>query len=555
MSIQVSKMSLIDLAGSERASTAYKTYRSQGLHREGGNINKSLLSLGNCINALTNNKNGYIPYRSSKLTLILRDSLGGNCRTLMIATISSSGNSYEEIHNTLLYAERAKGVQLNVRKNNISVAVQPREYKNIIEKMSREIENLKRENDILKNQAVSIPENPIISSADAIEKLNSIKNVLDDLFKRRTELREKLLDCEHNLKFLDLRIFFRTLDNQRLKLLEMDEENDGKQDRNDLKSKENLHSIYSQKLYYMNLKSSFQKEVDENQTKINKLEKELLEKTNNDLVVRCFFKENKYETQSSNIVIAEKHYKKIIEEFLSRYECYEDLNSDVMSVLYKFYHMLNGLGHLSEEMNDRMKSIVHKIKGRKNVVWRDNVDSPTFNKQKDLERIFSFPMFMSVCDTSEENEKRNLVAVHDITPTLNKNKNNLYNNHSHNQNTQHNSALGNTVTKARNVAIVSPAFGLKQPLKGKENQRSYFNNNSSIHYNNNSSLKNRYNHNLRHLKSPRSWSTPIVSPGDSLSVVNTSSRQLRSYNYNNRFNHGQNYSSFSKSPRSHFNRY
>lgn len=215
MTIQVSKMSLIDLAGSERANVAYKTYRSNGLSREGGNINKSLLSLGNCISALANNannnKSGYIPYRSSKLTLILRDSLGGNCQTLMVATVSLSASQYEEIHNTLLYAERAKGVQLSVRKNNISVGVQPRDYKHMFEKMNQEksifleqIESLKEE--IEKYKSKSIPANPVCSSSEAVQLLNSVKSRLDELFAERLELRKKLLDYEHNLKLLDVRL-------------------------------------------------------------------------------------------------------------------------------------------------------------------------------------------------------------------------------------------------------------------------------------------------------------------------------------------------------------
>lgn len=213
MSIQVSKMSLIDLAGSERASNAYKTYRSNSLHREGGNINKSLLSLGNCIHALTSNKKDvYVPYRSSKLTMILRDSLGGNCKTLMIATISPSANQYEETHNTLIYAERAQGIQLFAQKNNITVGVQPRDYKRIIENMTREkakllntIEELKQK---YQNHVECVPKNPINTSKDSLAKLNSVKNTLDDHFQQRIELRSKLLDCEHNIKMLDVSVIY-----------------------------------------------------------------------------------------------------------------------------------------------------------------------------------------------------------------------------------------------------------------------------------------------------------------------------------------------------------
>ena len=89
--INIGKLSLIDLAGSERASATLN--RGKRLI-EGANINRSLLALANCINALcTQTESGgnqHIPYRDSKLTRLLKDSLGGNCRTVMIANISPS---------------------------------------------------------------------------------------------------------------------------------------------------------------------------------------------------------------------------------------------------------------------------------------------------------------------------------------------------------------------------------------------------------------------------------------------------------------------------------
>ena len=113
--IKLGKLSLIDLAGSERAA---KT-GNRGLRMiEGANINKSLLALGNCINMLHENiikgQQNYIPFRDSKLTRLLKDSLGGNCRTVMIANIAPGSSNYEDTHNTLKYANRAKNIKTNV---------------------------------------------------------------------------------------------------------------------------------------------------------------------------------------------------------------------------------------------------------------------------------------------------------------------------------------------------------------------------------------------------------------------------------------------------------
>ena len=85
------KLSLIDLAGSERANKTGVVMaggRATKRLNEGANINRSLLALANCINALASDRGGHVPYRDSKLTRLLKDSLGGNCRTMMIANVS-----------------------------------------------------------------------------------------------------------------------------------------------------------------------------------------------------------------------------------------------------------------------------------------------------------------------------------------------------------------------------------------------------------------------------------------------------------------------------------
>uniref|UniRef100_A0A0D9V2P5 Kinesin-like protein n=1 Tax=Leersia perrieri TaxID=77586 RepID=A0A0D9V2P5_9ORYZ len=104
---RIGKLSLIDLAGSERAlATDQRTQRSI----EGANINRSLLALSSCINALVEGKK-HIPYRNSKLTQLLKDSLGGSCNTVMIANISPSSLSFGETQNTLHWADRAKEIK------------------------------------------------------------------------------------------------------------------------------------------------------------------------------------------------------------------------------------------------------------------------------------------------------------------------------------------------------------------------------------------------------------------------------------------------------------
>ncbi|XP_026055823.1 kinesin-like protein KIF1B isoform X11 [Carassius auratus] len=112
---KVSKISLVDLAGSERAdSTGAKGTRL----KEGANINKSLTTLGKVISALAEvskkkKKTDFIPYRDSVLTWLLRENLGGNSRTAMVAALSPADINYDETLSTLRYADRAKQIKCN----------------------------------------------------------------------------------------------------------------------------------------------------------------------------------------------------------------------------------------------------------------------------------------------------------------------------------------------------------------------------------------------------------------------------------------------------------
>ena len=119
------KFHLVDLAGSERNK---KTGARGARFKESVTINQGLLALGNVISALGDprKRGGHVPYRESKLTRMLQDSLGGNSRTYMIACVSSSDSNIEETLNTLKYAYRAKSIK-NRPKVNITTSVEPEE--------------------------------------------------------------------------------------------------------------------------------------------------------------------------------------------------------------------------------------------------------------------------------------------------------------------------------------------------------------------------------------------------------------------------------------------
>ncbi|MED6172391.1 hypothetical protein PIB30_049597 [Stylosanthes scabra] len=138
--ILCAKLHLVDLAGSERA----KRTGADGMRlKEGIHINKGLLALGNVISALGDEKKrkegGHVPYRDSKLTRLLQDSLGGNSKTVMIACVSPGDNNIEETLNTLKYANRARNIQNKAIINRDPAAAQTQEMRNQIEQLQAEL--------------------------------------------------------------------------------------------------------------------------------------------------------------------------------------------------------------------------------------------------------------------------------------------------------------------------------------------------------------------------------------------------------------------------------
>ncbi|KAM9798359.1 kinesin-like protein KIF13B [Neosynchiropus ocellatus] len=138
---KVSKLSLVDLAGSERAA---KTGAAGERLKEGSNINKSLSTLGLVISALADqgagkNRSKFVPYRDSVLTWLLKDSLGGNSRTAMVATISPAADNYDETLSTLRYADRAKSIVNHAVVNEDPNARIIRELREEVEKLREQL--------------------------------------------------------------------------------------------------------------------------------------------------------------------------------------------------------------------------------------------------------------------------------------------------------------------------------------------------------------------------------------------------------------------------------
>uniref|UniRef100_A0A3Q3VVD6 Kinesin-like protein n=1 Tax=Mola mola TaxID=94237 RepID=A0A3Q3VVD6_MOLML len=132
--VRMGKLHLVDLAGSERQG---KTGATGQRLKEATKINLSLSTLGNVISALVDGKSTHVPYRNSKLTRLLQDSLGGNSKTMMCANIGPADYNYDETISTLRYANRAKNI-----KNKTRINEDPKDA--LLRRFQKEIEDLKK---------------------------------------------------------------------------------------------------------------------------------------------------------------------------------------------------------------------------------------------------------------------------------------------------------------------------------------------------------------------------------------------------------------------------
>uniref|UniRef100_A0AAX7VEP3 Kinesin-like protein n=1 Tax=Astatotilapia calliptera TaxID=8154 RepID=A0AAX7VEP3_ASTCA len=137
--VRMGKLHLVDLAGSERQG---KTGATGQRLKEATKINLSLSTLGNVISALVDGKSTHVPYRNSKLTRLLQDSLGGNSKTMMCANIGPADYNYDETISTLRYANRAKNIKNKARINEDPKDALLRQFQKEIEELKKKLEEV-----------------------------------------------------------------------------------------------------------------------------------------------------------------------------------------------------------------------------------------------------------------------------------------------------------------------------------------------------------------------------------------------------------------------------
>ena len=210
---RVGKLHLVDLAGSERQS---KTGATGQRLKEATKINLSLSTLGNVISALVDGKSSHVPYRNSKLTRLLQDSLGGNSKTLMFANVGPAEYNYDETLSTLRYANRAKNIKNHAKVNEDPKDTLMKKYQQEIEELRKmleqgtgqssdedEMDNEDNEDDnavVLVNENGSSPTKKNKRKATSEQELGEMKAKIEDERKKLKEAKNMAEEEKNRIK-------------------------------------------------------------------------------------------------------------------------------------------------------------------------------------------------------------------------------------------------------------------------------------------------------------------------------------------------------------------
>ncbi|XP_072662204.1 kinesin-like protein KIF11 isoform X1 [Canis lupus baileyi] len=222
--VKIGKLNLVDLAGSENIGRSGAVDKRA---REAGNINQSLLTLGRVITALVE-RTPHVPYRESKLTRILQDSLGGRTRTSIIATISPASLNLEETLSTLEYAHRAKNI-LNKPEVNQKLTKRAliKEYTEEIERLKRDLAAAREKNGVYISEEnframsgkLTVQEEQIV---ELIEKIGAVEEELSRVTELFMDSKNELDQCKSDLqnKTQELKTTQKHLQETKLQLVE-----------------------------------------------------------------------------------------------------------------------------------------------------------------------------------------------------------------------------------------------------------------------------------------------------------------------------------------------
>ncbi|XP_034973649.1 kinesin-like protein KIF18A [Zootoca vivipara] len=395
--VRIAKMCLIDLAGSERAS-ATKTKGAR--FREGANINRSLLALGNIINALADpkKKNQHIPYRNSNLTRLLKDSLGGNCRTIIIAAVSPSSLFYDDTYNTLKYANRAKDIKSSLKSNVVSLDSHISQYVKICEEQKKEIIMLKEKLRVLELEKTSSPDRHATDQQQV--EISRLREILKCVFTNREEIRQEFLKLELHHKENILKTHYQKKCHEQIEMMCAPERMERATDKHDHR----LALLKTRRLQIEQRQAEETKRFEDNTNWLHRVENEMRLLGQDGHIPQELSRDLQYchlKLEVKDLRTQAEFMRTLASLQEQQYKQTEKILSALLPVLRKQYVALKTAGLANSAVEDDFKVFEQLIHREKAVVWADQMTEkePKQNDSPVMSAIMDFPQLVSYQNT------------------------------------------------------------------------------------------------------------------------------------------------------------
>ena len=426
------KLNMVDLAGSERV----KLSGASGKHLdESRRINKSLSALGNVINALTDPKTKHIPYRDSKLTRLLQNSLGGNCKTSMIAMISPYDGSFNESISTLNFAKRAKSIRIKANINEeLNQNALISQYENELNRLRKELEEKNRiinNNEFIKK----IEMEKIQAEKDKNEALQALEKASFRFLQEREEkiklekkieiMKFQMIQGGQKIKIEDTPEFKTLLQKHQILL-----QKDFNEKLNDLEKEKELMQISKEQV------DSYNDLLNKQKEKMEYLTNNLKEKEDNiNHLNEMIDSYEKIISEQDNIIEIKNQRVKLLENILIKHNVSFPKDNQFQTNLYNKINEAKDNNEInSNKMNENFKLIEEKQ--IKDVDKNDNFNDEILNldnKKNETKVKIRFSNNES-CNNKKEND--NKITTNEINDKSNgqnlKNGNDMENNESYN---------------------------------------------------------------------------------------------------------------------------
>ena len=426
------KLNMVDLAGSERV----KLSGASGKHLdESRRINKSLSALGNVINALTDPKTKHIPYRDSKLTRLLQNSLGGNCKTSMIAMISPYDGSFNESISTLNFAKRAKSIRIKANINEeLNQNALISQYENELNRLRKELEEKNRiinNNEFIKK----IEMEKIQAEKDKNEALQALEKASFRFLQEREEkiklekkieiMKFQMIQGGQKIKIEDTPEFKTLLQKHQILL-----QKDFNEKLNDLEKEKELMQISKEQV------DSYNDLLNKQKEKMEYLTNNLKEKEDNiNHLNEMIDSYEKIISEQDNIIEIKNQRIKLLENILIKHNVSFPKDNQFQTNLYNKINEAKDNNEInSNKMNENFKLIEEKQ--IKDVDKNDNFNDEILNLDNKKNETKVKIRFSNSESRNNKNEIDNKITTDEIKDKLNgqnlKNGKDIENNESYN---------------------------------------------------------------------------------------------------------------------------